>query len=239
MWCGSLVLPSPLMPALLFVFSFFPPRECCLPLLSHCLDLEQLRNDTGNGRLLKLLRVTLTPPAAATTAAEQDKTSFKTPKKSPRGKKGKERTGDSPAVAASGPATVFESAEAEKLMHRALRAPGQAQTLALRVLTSSAVKTTPSGEGCAASAVLGGEDAVRQRRDLVLTLVEVGLAGADGVMVAAAARALPARPSDLAAILSGLAPTSFKVNNRITTVVGPRISSRRSERTFHRRTAGS
>ena len=94
-------------------------------------------------------------------------------------------------------------------MHRALRTPGQAQTVALRVLSSSAkTKTTPSGEGGAASATVGGEDAVRQRRDLVVTLVEVGLTGADGSMVAAAARALPARPCDLAAILSGLGPTS-------------------------------
>lgn len=105
-------------------------------------------------------------------------------------------------------------------MHRALRTPGQAQTVALRVLSSSAkTKTTPSGEGDAASATVGGEDAVRQRRDLVVTLVEVGLTGADGSMVAAAARALPARPCDLAAILSGLGPrsawtaTSSKVNN--------------------------
>lgn len=189
-------------------------RECCLPLLSHCLGSEQVRNDTNNGRLLKLLLcVTLASPAGAgvnstaTPAVEQDKSKTKSPKKTPRAKKGKEKAGDSTA-AASMAATVFESTESEKLMHIALRTPGQTQTLALRVLSSPAANTAPSGEEAAASAIVAGEDCVRQRRDLVLTLVEVGLAGADASMVAAAARALRAQPCDLAAIISGLVPTS-------------------------------
>lgn len=191
----------------------FLSRECCLPLLGHCLDSERVRNDTNNGRLLKLLlRITLTSTAVTTAAAAavgQDKTGTKSPKRTPHGKKGKEKADDATAVAASVAAAVFESVEAEKLMHRALRTPGQAQTLALRVLSSSATKTTiSSGEGGALSAALAGEDAVRQRRELVLTLVEVGLAGADGSAVAAAARSLPALPCDLAAILCGLVPTS-------------------------------
>eukprot|EP00752_Nemacystus_decipiens_P002133 g2034.t1 len=186
-----------------------PMQECCLPLLSHCLDSERMRNDTNNDRLLKLLlRATLTPPSPTTaTVAEQDKTITKNTKKTPRGKKGKEKSGDSPAVPAVVPATVFESTEAEKLMHRALRTPGQAQTLALRVLSSRTSKKTLTSEGGAASAIVG-DDAIRQRRDLVLTLVEVGLSGADGGLVAAAARALPSRPCHLAAIVSGLLPTS-------------------------------
>eukprot|EP00903_Cladosiphon_okamuranus_P012984 g12116.t2 len=189
-----------------------PMRECCLPLLSHCLDSEHVRNDTNNCRLLKLLlRVTLTSPAGTAPAAavKPDKTGTKSPKKTPRSKKGKEKTGDSTVVAASMAAPVFESVEAEKLMHRALRTPGQAQTLALRALSSSSAKITASSdEEGASSAVKTAEDAVRQRRELVLTIVEVGLAGADGSMTAAAARSLPARPCDLAAILSGLVPTS-------------------------------
>lgn len=201
-------------------------RECCLPLLSHCLDSEQIQNDTNNGRLLKLLlRATLnSAKATAATAVEQVKTNTKSPKKTSRGRKGKDKTdastADAIATSASMALTIFESVEAEKLMHRALRTPGQAQTLALRVLSSAAIKTS-SGEGGAGASTVAGEDPVRQRRDLVLALVEVGLAGADGSLVAAVARALPARPCDLAAILSGLVPASpetatstlYKVNN--------------------------
>lgn len=195
-----------------------------MPLLGHCLDSEQIRNEPNNGRLLKLLlRVTLDLPAesgvdaAVATAVEQDKANTKSLKKSPRGKKGKENTGSSLAAAAvpavpsrsSIAARVFENVYAEKLMHQALRTPGQAQTLALRVLSSSSAKMTPGGDGGAA--IAAEEDSVRQRRDLVLSLVEVGLAGADGSLVASAARALPALPCDLAAIVGTLVPTSPEV----------------------------
>ncbi len=182
-----------------------------MPLLRHCLDTEAIRNDTENGRLLRLLvDATLTNSAAFGVNAEDTETAkfdnsnsnTKSPKKTSRGSKGKDKASNAVASVA----LVFGSALAEELMHRALRTPGQAQTLALRSLASSA--TPPMANDRAGAPGVAGEESVRQRRDLVLTLVEVGLAGADGSLVASAARALPARPSDLAALVRSLAQAS-------------------------------
>lgn len=153
------------------------------------------------------------------------KGSKKTPSTAPGGK-GKVSAGKSASSDATStvPMAIFPSVEAEELMHRALRTSGHAQMLALRSLASSSDATTISSaaastsDGAAAAAAAdcdgggvtsaGADESTRQRRALILVLVEVGLTGADGCLVAAAARALPALPSDLAALLKGLAPSS-------------------------------
>ncbi|CAN0413015.1 unnamed protein product, partial [Ectocarpus sp. 13 AM-2016] len=73
--------------------------ECCLPLLRYCLDWEQARNHPYNERLLKiLLGVTLNlsvddATVAAVAAAERKESSrdTKSPKKTTRGSKGKDK----------------------------------------------------------------------------------------------------------------------------------------------------
>ncbi|CAM9932769.1 unnamed protein product, partial [Ectocarpus sp. 13 AM-2016] len=185
-------------------------RECCLPLLRYCLDWEQARNHPYNERLLKiLLGVTLNlsvddATVAAVAAAERKESSrdTKSPKKTTRGSKGKDKANaaeDSPASVSS---TIFPSVEAQQLMHRALRTPGPTQSHALKCLCAT---TSPSS--CVVGAQPAGEDeSTRQKRDLVAVLVEAGLAGADGSLVASAARALPCLPGDVAALLVGLPP---------------------------------
>lgn len=190
-------------------------RECCLPLLRFCLDSEQARNLPNNERLFKiLLGVTLNSSVgdatvASVAAAEREESSrnTKSPKKTTRGIKGEDKASaaeDSPAYASS---TLFPSVEAEQLMHRALRTPGPAQTHALHCLCA-----TTFASSCGVGAQPAGEDeSTRQRRDLVSILVEAGLAGADGSLLAAAARALSCLPGDIAALLVGLPPLSGDV----------------------------
>lgn len=176
-----------------------------MPLLRHLLDWDQAGNDPDNGRIFKLvLDVTLNYPDASAAVEQDGHSNSKGSKRATGSGKGK----DKPVSAAASlrtAVTVFPSVEAEQLMHRALRATGQVQTLALRSLLSLA-STTKNSRGNAGAAAVMGEESVRQRRDLVLTLVEVGLAGADASLVAAAARALPVRPCGLAALLGGLVP---------------------------------
>lgn len=175
-----------------------------MPLLRHVLFIGGSLNDMENGRLLKLLLdVTLFGSSCSSAAVEQDRnTRTKSSKKATRGGKDKERS--SAATSGSASVTFFESLEAEQLMHQALRTPGQVQMLALRSLSSLdfTVMTSPGNKDAVATTE---KESVRQRRDLVLALVDVGLAGAEAGLVAAAARALPVLPSDLAALLDGLA----------------------------------
>ncbi|CBJ49062.1 conserved unknown protein [Ectocarpus siliculosus] len=213
-WAARLGWRDPTASALLLeclVWAKTPMRECCLPLLRCCLDSEQAQNNQNNERLLNiLLGVTLnlavgdaTVAAVAVAVAEREESSrnTKSPKKTTRGSKDKASAAeDYPASASS---TIFASVEAEQLMHRALRSPGPAQSHALHCLCATSL---PS---CGVGAQPRGEDeSTRQRRDLVAVLVEAGLAGADGSLVAAAARALPCLPGDMAALLVGLPPLS-------------------------------
>ncbi|CAM9545090.1 unnamed protein product [Scytosiphon promiscuus] len=257
------------------VWAKTPMRECCLPLLRHCLDMEhRARGDAANDRLLKLLLdVTLSSPASAASGVQPDEagqvdqedgapksakkgSAKKTPTTTARGGKGRgdkqsvgsSRGGSGSPVAAvsasSVPTAIFPSAEAEELMHRALRIPGQAQALALQSLASfsSATKVseaTPSaGDGSSAASEAGDgggiaakieNEPTRQRRALILALVEAGLAGADGSLVAAAARALPALPSDLASLLGGLAPVAVSTGDTATTPSKSRKKQRAEE----------
>lgn len=170
-----------------------------MPLLRHLLDLDRARNEVDTGPIFKLLLHVILNFPDASTVVEQDGHSKRA---TPSGK-GKEKI-VSPAPSLPTAGTVFESKEAEQLMHQALRTTGQVQTLALRSL-SCLPSTKSSRRSAGAAAEMGGQS-VRQRRDLVLTFVEVGLAGADASLVAAAARALPVRPCDVAALLGGLVP---------------------------------
>lgn len=79
--------------------------------------------------------------------------------------------------------------------------PGQAQSLALSALASLPQVAEDGVVRAAASASGGPGQGTRQRRGLLRTLAEVGIAGAEGSLVAAAARALPASPGDVAALV--------------------------------------
>ncbi|CAM9542906.1 unnamed protein product, partial [Ectocarpus sp. 12 AP-2014] len=122
---------------------------------------EQARNHPYNERLLKiLLGVTLnlsvgdaTVAAVAAPEREDRSRNTKSPKKTTRGSKGKDKASaaeDSPASVSS---TIFPSDEAEQLMHRALRTPGPAQSHALNCLCA-----TSSHLSCGVGAQPAGED---------------------------------------------------------------------------------
>ncbi|CAM9175365.1 unnamed protein product [Ectocarpus sp. 12 AP-2014] len=214
-WAARLGWRDPTASSLLlecFVWAKTPMRECCLPLLRGCLDSEHARNQPYNERLLKILvGVTLNlsvgdATVAGVAAAEREESSrnTKSPKKTIRVNRGKDKASAAEDSPASASWTIFPSVEAEQLMHRALRTPGPAQSQALNCLCAT---TSPSS--CGVGAQPPGEDkSTRQRRDLVAVLVEAGLAGADGSLVASAARALPCLPGDITALLVGLPPLS-------------------------------
>lgn len=87
---------------------------------------------------------------------------------------------------------LFYSVTAERLFYTALRALGQPQSLALHALTSRGFVVATAGRGGI------------QRQALLRALVEIALSGADWNLVTAAARALPARPEDISAVMVDL-----------------------------------
>ncbi|CAM9439904.1 unnamed protein product [Ectocarpus sp. 6 AP-2014] len=213
-WAARLGWRDPTASALLLeclVWAKTPMRECSLPLLHRCLDSEQARNNQNNERLLDILLgvtlnlavgdATVAAVAVAVDGREESSRNTKSPKKTTRGSKDKASAAEDSQASAS--STIFASIKAEQLMHRALRTPGPAQSHALHCLCVT------SAPRCGVGAQPAGEDeSTRQRRDLVAVLVEACLAGADGSLVAAAARALPCLPGDMAALLVGLPPLS-------------------------------
>ena len=197
-------------PAAFYVYVGFC-RECCLPLLQHCLDSEDVRDDAKSARLLKLLLgVTL----ASTPGDDGDKVSPSQPGERSPNTPGKTRgEGKDEGIASSAqtttqksatPPLVFQCQAAEDLLHRSLRTPGQVRTFALQALGS--FSTTCDAFG----AVGEGGAGILQRRQLLTTLVDVGLDGGDGSLIAAAASALGVIPGDVAALVGGLVPSGEK-----------------------------
>lgn len=165
-------------------------RESGIPLLRHRLDMESVNSHADGAPLLELLL-----DATLVSSDSDGSTDAWDTKRTPR-KSGDAHTG------------LFSSAEAESLFYRALRASGVSQALSLRALISRGAVVAQEGQG------------VTQRRGLLRALVEVALAGADWNLVAAAAKALPARPTDISAVIVdvvdsgrvGGSSTSSKVN---------------------------
>lgn len=208
----------PLRPLLSLALSFLAAfyvhadffRECCLPLLQHCLDSDDVRDDAESARLLKLLlRVTL----ASTPADGGDNASPSQPGEPSPNTPGKTRSkGKDKGIASSAkmtqksatPPLVFQCQAAEALLHRSLRTPGQVRTYALQALGSFSSTCNALG------AVGEGGAGTIQRRQLLSTLVDVGLDGGDGSLIAAAASALGVIPGDVAALVGGLVPPGEK-----------------------------
>lgn len=211
------LLPFPPLVYASCIVSVVSFRECCLPLLQRCLDSEHVHDDADSARLLKLL---LSVTLASTSGGNDDTASQSSPGEGPssntpgkaRGKgkdKDKSNTPSSSAkiTAAKNSATpplVFQCPAAEALLHRALRTPGQVRIFALQALgsfSSSAAALNAMG------AVGEGAAGSLQRCELLSTLVDVGLDGGDGSLIASAASALGVMPGDVAALVGGLVPS--------------------------------
>lgn len=184
--------------------------------MQHCLDSEDVRDDAESARLLKLL---LSVTLASTSGVNDDTASPSPPGGEPssntpgkgRGKgkdKDKGNTSSSAKITvtqnSATPPLVFQCPAAEALLHRALRTPGQVRTFALQALgsfsSSAAALNAMGGVGEGAAGSL-------QRRELLSTLVDVGLDGGDGSLIASAASALGVMPGDVAALVGGLVPS--------------------------------
>ena len=190
--------------------------ECCLPLLRHCLDSEDVRDDPDSARLLKLLlSVTIastasSPPGDTASPSPPGERSPKTPSKARSKGKYKDKGTTSSAKMATitaqnsaSPPLVFQCPAAEALLHRSLRTSGQVRTFALQALGSF----SSAGNAIGAVGDGVGDAGTIQRRELLSTLVDVGLDGGDGSLIASAASALGAMPGDVAALIGDLVPS--------------------------------
>lgn len=204
-----------------FIVLFWPchSRECGLPLLRHLIDSENVGSGAGHARLLKLLLdLTLFSSRSSPVAAQE--ASSETPSKT-QNKHGKDKSNALSEASQQQTTRVFATEEAEELFHRTLCVPGQAQLLALRALSSVVPPRAVDGDSATEFHAGDGMVLQQQRRRLILAVVKVGLGGADGSLVAAAARALPAMPGDLAAVIVDLVPS---VAGRGAEVAGNKVS---------------
>lgn len=186
-----------------------PVRECGIPLLRHCLDAEPVNANADGAPLLELLL-----NVTLVSSDDDPSTSATDSSKAPR--KGGDATPG-----------LFYSVTAERLFYTALRAPGQPQLLALRALTSKGIVAATAGRGSI------------QRQALLRALVEVSLSGADWNLVTAAARALPARPEDISAVIVDLVDISGVSGSSATPKASDRTSCLFMHSSRGKRTIGS
>ena len=198
---------------------FLRSRECCLPLLRHCLDSEGVRDNADSARLLKvLLSVAITSPSpllgdgTSPAAAE-----MRSPLKSPGKARGKGKDKGTPAKTtpiSKTPTLVFQCNAAEVLVHRCLRTSGQIRTFTLQALGS--LRSSSASVFEVTGGVDGGEkESTRQRTKLLSTLVDVGLLGADAGLIAAAASALDVTPEDVVVLVGELVPSEKSGNAKV------------------------